>query len=400
MPEIYDGNTDTTYALENARIFQSAWYPNGLVVQTGPGTNDWGVAVLDADIFESFAEIGGEKASVADRTMTKTWVLNVQGALADTDREKPSVRAGKWWKYLDKSPTSHSPFTANTSMVELDTEGKIISHKLYHFGGNNPSTGTAVDAAEMIDFAPLSRTRVPGEPPIVGPKWVTLPGKLYQRARQNYATPLPDGKILIMGGNGGNLGGIENWSLHVQLFDPATGLISKMDKTKVPRDEHGIIQLYPDGRVFLGGQNRNGLVQSGDPEAPGGDPDLGVNCAQFFSPPYLFDANTNEAVRPQITSAPGTIDYGVDFNVGVDNTNVTSVVLIRTGSMSHSLNTDLRYVKVPFSQLGGNLLRVTAPVLPGSAIGGYYMLFVVDGNGVPSVAKKVILGRKVEQRPA
>jgi hypothetical protein len=401
VPEIYDGNTDTTYALENARLFHSGWYPNSLVVQTGPGVNDWGVAVIDGDLFETVAAAGGEFASVQDRTFTKTWVVDVQGALADPDREKPNLRAGKWLKYIDKSPSSHTPFSANANLIELDTKGRVISHKLYHFGGASTSNGQAVDTAEMIDFAPLSKTRVAGEPPIAPPKWVSLPGKLYQRARQNYATPLPDGKILILGGNGGTLPGIEAWSLHLQMFDPETGMITKMDKALVPRDEHGIVQLWPDATVYLGGQNKNGIVRAGDGDAPAGDSDLGVNVGQFYSPPYLYDSNTNSAARPVIKTSPKQIDYAVDFNVEVDSSaDIKSVVLIRSGSMSHSLCTDRRYVKVPFTNMGGNVLHVTAPVYPGTAVGGYYMLFVVNNKGVPSLSKKVILGGAVTSRGA
>lgn len=402
VPEVYDGDTDSIVTLENCRLYHSAWYPNGLLVQTGASETNWGVVVLDGDLFENVAEIGGEKAPTSDRNFTKSWLIDIQGATADPDRDQPQVRAGKHIKYLDKSTVSHSPFSANSNLMEIDEEGQVVSHKLYHFGGANATaTGGASDVAEVLDLTPLSKVREPGAPPLAMPKWSVLPGKLYQRARQNYATPLPDGKIVIMGGNGGSLPGIEAWSLHLQVFDPSTGLISKMDKTFVPRDEHGIIQLFPDGRVYLGGQNRNGIVRTGDPEAPGGDPDLGVNCAQFFSPPYLFDAQTNDAVRPVITMSPKQIDYGIDFNVGVDAAaDIAQVVMIRTGSMSHSLNTDLRRVKVPFSKTSDNLLRVTAPVLPGTALGGYYMLFAINSQGVPSIAKKVVLGDRVAKRVA
>ena len=68
--------------------------------------------------------------------------------------------------------------------------------------------------------------------------------------------------------------------------------------------------------------------------------------------------------------------------------------------MSHALSTDRRYIKVPFSSIGANMLRVTAPVLRGTAIGGYWYLFVVKKNGVPSVAKIFVLGDEVEKRVA
>lgn len=410
VPEVYDGTTDTTLALENARLYHSGWYPDSMVVQAGPGVNDWKVIVLDGDLFENLLPIGGEIANSSDRTFTKTWLVDVQGAMNDPDREKPQIRAGKWLKYIDASPTSHSPFSGGTSMMEIDTQGRVVFHRLFHFGGSDPVSGANVPWAEMIDLAPLSKVRLPGDAPIAGPKWVRLKSTLYQRALQNYVTPLPDGNMVILGGNGGTNGGIENWSLHLQMvyatnelsvLTNGLGMITKMDKCLVPRDEHGIIQLYPDATVFCGGQNRNGIVRSGDDAAPGGDSDLGVNCAQFYRPPYLFDANTNDAVRPVISAAPKRVDFGVDYNITVANSgDIGSVCMIRPGSMSHALCTDRRYIKLPFSQIGGNMLRVTAPVLRGTAIGGYWYLFVVNKQGVPSVAKIFVLGDEVEKRVA
>jgi hypothetical protein len=410
VPEVYDGTTDTTTTLENARLFHSAWYPNSLVVQTGPGINDWKVAVVDGELFESILPSGGEISGIQDRNFTKTWLVDVQGAMADPEREKTQVRAGKWLKYVDRSPSSHSPFSGNANLMEIDAEGKIVFHRLFHFGGSEPTNGVNVPWIEMIDFAPLSKPTLAGEAPAPGPKWVRLQSTLYQRAIQNYASVLPDGNIILLGGNGGTNGGIENWSLHLQMLyatneigvlTSSQGMMAKMDKTLVPRDEHGIIQLYPDGTVYCGGQNRNGIVRVGNDAAPGGDADLGVNCAQFYKPPYLFDANTNAAVRPVIASAPKRVDFGVDYNVVVDNADdISSVCMIRPGSMSHSLNTDRRYIKVPFASIGGNMLRVTAPVLRGTAIGGYWYLFVLNKKGVPSVAKIFVLGDEVQKRVA
>jgi len=46
------------------------------------------------------------------------------------------------------------------------------------------------------------------------------------------------------------------------------------------------------------------------------------------------------------------------------------------------------------------MLRVTAPVLRGTAVGGYWYLFVVSKSGVPSVSKIFVLGDEVEKRVA
>jgi hypothetical protein len=81
-----------------------------------------------------------------------------------------------------------------------------------------------------------------------------------------------------------------------------------------------------------------------------------------------------------------------------DAASITNLCIIRTGSMSHALCTDRRYIKLAYSNIGGNVLRVSAPVLPGTAIGGYYLLFVVNNNGVPAIGKKVALGTDVAAR--
>lgn len=399
VPEIYDGTQDKTYALENARLIWPAWYPNSCVVQTGPNEEDWKVLVNSALLFEDAAESGGELGSASSETAARnTFLIDVQGALSDPDRNSPNVREGKWIQYVATATNTFAPFSANVDLEELDTAGNVVTHRLYHFGGRNTS-GTVTSSAMYLELKDLAKVRLPGDPPTPMPQWTTVPGTLYQRARQNYACPLPNGQVIIIGGNGSGATGIEDWSLHVQLFDPTTGLISKMDKSGVPRDEHGIIHLWPDGRIFMGGQNRNGICVSGDPFAPSGDSDLGVTCCQFYTPPYLFDANTNEPVRPVITTAPKQIDYGVDFNIGVDDaSSITNVCIVRTGSMSHGLCTDRRYIKLPYSNVGGNVLRVTAPVLPGTAVGGYYLLFVMKNNGAPAMGKKVILGTQVYSR--
>lgn len=401
VPEIYDGNLDKTFALENARLIWPAWYPNSQVVQTGPAAKDWKVLVNSALLFEDAAEAGGEIGTASSETAARnTFLIDVQGALADPNINTPNIREGKFIQYVATATNTFAPFSSNCDLEEIDTAGNVVSHRLYHFGGRN-TTGTTTASGMYLETAGLSKVRLPGDAPTPMPDWTTIPGTLYQRARQNYATPLPNGQVIIIGGNGAGVAGsgIEDWSLHVQMFDPTTGLIKKMDKSGVPRDEHGIIHLWPDGRVYMGGQNRNGICVSGDPFAPSGDSDLGVTCAQFYTPPYLFDANTNEAVRPVITAYAKTIDYGIDFNVTVDNdTTITNVCIIRTGSMSHGLCTDRRYIKLPYSKIGGNVLRVTAPVLPGSAVGGYYLLFVVNNNGTPAMGKKVILGSAVASR--
>ena len=425
VPEVYDAKTDSFIALENSPLFHSGWYPNGAVVQTGPGRADWKVVMQDGELLGNVAAAdpltGGPHkpaGSVTDRQFRKLWMLDVQGAMKDPSVNTPpanhltSTETPKYFTFVDDATSSHTAFTGNANIVKLDKTGKVLSHKLTHFGGQNATSGNSA-IVEEIDFAPLFAKPKPGQTQTM-PQWKTV-GKMYQPGRQNYATPLPDGKILLLGGNGGSLPGIEAWSLHMQMYDPAIGAnyvydpaipfaqdtgnsVTKMAKTLIPRDEHGIIQLMPDATVYLGGQNRNGLVRLGDPIAPLGDSDLGVPVGQLYRPPYLFDQNAFPAQRPLILKSPSIVDYGRPFTVDYASlSGVKSVAMIRTGCMSHSLNTDIRMV-VPAFKKTGNKLTIYPPKLPGTAIGGYWMLFVVDENGVPSTAAKFQLGRDIEKR--
>ena len=512
--EVYDAAQDKTFALENAPFFHNAWYPNGVVVQTGPGRNDWKVAVNDGD------HLGAAKAktangatdayrsSLSNNLFHNTWLFDLQAALKDPNHDKPpgdaatttEITQDKYHVKLSEAASSHSEFTGAASIVELDKLGRVISHKLTHMGGTrdtassplaedaeigatqlvvtfkgtgdadkpglyNVTTGTGPtattervyvttvtpnaqttptptgfpttatltlrapglvakrtattpaattvsingtsDTAEEIDFAGLSAKVKKGQtPPPV--KWKVV-GQLYQPGRQNYCTPLPDGTVIILGGNGGTLPNIERWSLHTQLYDPAkaagytptdlsTNSVRTLAKTLIPRDEHGIIQLMPDATVYLGGQNRNGIVVAGDSYAVQGDPDLGVPCAQIMYPPYLYDKRNEPAERPVISKAPAVVDYGKPFKVSMlSRKKIKTVSLIRTGAMSHSINNDVRLVKVAFKQSGANL-TVYPPKFEGTAIAGYYQLFIVNEDGTPSKGVKVQLGQYISKR--
>ena len=51
----------------------------------------------------------------------------------------------------------------------------------------------------------------------------------------------------------------------------------------------------------------------------------------------------------------------------------------------------LTVICAPYTPRARGELRVLAPKRPAQAVPGTSMLFVVDGNGVPSVGKEVVL---------
>jgi hypothetical protein len=101
----------------------------------------------------------------------------------------------------------------------------------------------------------------------------------------------------------------------------------------------------------------------------------------IYSPPYLF-----KGARPAISSAPATVSYGQTFFVQTANAaSIAKVTWIRLPSVTHAFNMNQRINRLSFSQATGGL-NVTAPSNPNLCPPGHYMLFILDGNGVPSVA--------------
>jgi hypothetical protein len=84
------------------------------------------------------------------------------------------------------------------------------------------------------------------------------------------------------------------------------------------------------------------------------------------------------------------VGYGQSFTVqSADAASIAKVTWIRLGSVTHAFNRNQRMNYLPFSVSGSGTLTVTAPANANLAPPGHYMLFIVDGRGVPSVAKIV-----------
>jgi len=64
---------------------------------------------------------------------------------------------------------------------------------------------------------------------------------------------------------------------------------------------------------------------------------------------------------------------------------------IRLSSTTHAFNQNQRINRLSFSQTAGGL-SVTAPASANLAPPGHYMLFILNGSGVPSVAQVIRVG--------
>jgi hypothetical protein len=234
-------------------------------------------------------------------------------------------------------------------------------------GGGDPPT----NSAEVIDLNQAS------------PSWRTVPGMAFAR-RQLNATILADGQVLVTHGTSGSGFNDVTSGIHAaELWNPATESWSTMASESRSRMYHSTALLLPDARVLSSGSGEGGgvLYENSD------------FTSQVFTPPYLFNPDGTLAARPSITSAPPTISYNQTFTVEIPaGGSVTRGTLVRLSSVTHAFNQSQLIYPLTFSATGPTTLTAVGPSSANLAPPGPYMLFLVNGGGVPSVARMVTVG--------
>jgi hypothetical protein len=205
------------------------------------------------------------------------------------------------------------------------------------------------------------------------PVWQQTQSMRFPRTFHNLTT-LPDGTVLVAGGETTKDGvNLANAVLPTELWSPVSLTWQTMASLRVPRMYHSSAILLPDGRVLMAGGGRDAGATD-------------QRSAEIYSPPYLF-----KGARPTITSAPTQTPYGSTFFVATpDAASIASVALIRPAATTHAFNEDQGFVNLSFQKVAGGI-NVQAPANANLAPPGYYMLFLVNTNGVPSVAPFVQL---------
>ena len=279
---------------------------------------------------------------------------------------------------FDPSTNTWSGVIANTNYGGARTYGSSVlfpltpangyKPKVIIFGGGNPSVATT----EIIDLSAST------------PAWVYGPSMSQPRIEMN-ATMLPNGKILTVGGSL-NDEDTATASLQADLYDPATNTMGSAGSNAFPRLYHSVSLLLPDATVWVAG----------------GNPSRGSyeQHVEIYTPPYLYNSSGSLATRPSITSVtPGVIGFGTSFQVQTpDAAKIASVVIMKDGSVTHAFNMDQRLVGLSFTA-GSGVLNVTGPPNGNIAPPGYYMIFLINTSGVPSVAKFVQVSKTPTDTP-
>jgi hypothetical protein len=255
-------------------------------------------------------------------------------------------------------------------------------------GGTQPGTD-AINDVEMIDFSEKH------------PKYKSIKPLKHPRYYA-YAVLLPDQSVLVLGGKIGTKGHTHtqthtqmnsNKNIHKQkklemvrhealeevphdhhavlepeLFNPKDNNWHPMASMKLDRLYHANALLLPDGRVMTAGSN----------------PERRINelRIELYRPPYLFRGS-----RPEISKSPNSITYGQEFEIQTnDNANhINAIALIRPSVTTHCVNTEQRYVGLEFHIKNSNILSAKTPLNRNILPPGYYMLFIVAKDDIPSI---------------
>jgi len=234
----------------------------------------------------------------------------------------------------------------------------------------------ATDTAEIFQFDPQNHNASHWRAP--------EGGNMRSRRFMSDATLLPDGSVLVANGAArGQADHSHDPVLDVELFDSATETWSALAPINRPRLYHSTALLLPDARVLISGNTRHWNPANEIEDA----------TLEIYSPPYLF-----RGPRPSISQAPAEISYNTDFEVlSPDAGAIQSVVLMRPGSVTHTNNMDQRHLGLSIVRRLADRLVVRAPRDGTWAPPGFYMLFVLNGDRVPSTGRFLRLSPQLQR---
>ena len=202
----------------------------------------------------------------------------------------------------------------------------------------------------------------------LSPSWepqVNLPlaaGQIQPTSRVNVnLVLLPDSTVFV---SGGAAAGEPTW-----IFNPLTQAWSEMDAAPIERKYHSHALLLPTGEVMSCGWMNNTI--------------------EVFSPPYMF------RTRPVISASPSLVHHGHQFTIDTpDASSIRKVVLVRPMAPTHNTDSEQKVIQLLFSQTGANTVSATMPNgwhPHSTGQRGYYMLFILNDEGTPSVANWIYL---------
>ena len=199
---------------------------------------------------------------------------------------------------------------------------------------------------------------------------------LRETRRYPNVVTLPDDTVMITGGSVEYRGRHLSDVLQTDIFDPATGRLTPAADPHVGRNYHSNAILLPTGQVLVMGSDP--LFDDAESKIPG----TFEQRVEIYSPPYLFRGD-----RPETLTGPRAVDRGatLEFSSGSAE-DVVKARLVRPSAATHQVDPEQRSVAVDVAAAGPGRVALTMPRDEGVLPTGWYMLFGLDADGVPSEA--------------
>jgi PKD repeat protein len=363
IPDITIFSASTESWSRSAQMRRGRWYPTATTLGNGDvvilaGRDQAGVVVAEPEVW---SEGSVRVLSGASRNLP----YYPRAFLAPNGKlflAGPSQTT----RYLDPAGSGSWTTVGDRLYVYRDFGAAVMydAGKILYIGG-----GLTTNTAEIIDLNSPT------------PRWEWTGSMMFARRNLN-ATILPTGEVLVTGGSSSTTPKDITMAVReTELWNPTSGTWTVLASNAVRRTYHSTSILMPDGRVLHAGSGEGGGVPN-------------EQNAELFSPPYLF-----RGPRPTISAAPSRVAYGTSFKVTTPNAAaITKVSLIRLGSVTHSFDTSQRFQWLSFARESG-ALSITLPMSRNRTPPGHYMLFILNQDGVPSVAKIVKVGSESEPDP-
>ncbi|MGQ0716414.1 MAG: galactose oxidase-like domain-containing protein [Pseudonocardiales bacterium] len=198
---------------------------------------------------------------------------------------------------------------------------------------------------------------------------------LAEPTRYLNAVILPDDTVLTTGGSRDYRGKGASDNYITRIYNPTVGTFQVAASPRVGRNYHSEALLLPDGRVVVLGSDP--LFGDEDNSTPG----TFEQRIEIYSPPYLYHGS-----RPELTDGPTVLERGAtaEFRTS-DPDSIATARLIRPSAVTHATDVGQRSVALDIVRKDRGI-SLTVPTQAGLVLPGWYMLFVTDRRGTPSVA--------------
>ncbi|MGY1435931.1 radical copper oxidase GlxA [Streptomyces reniochalinae] len=213
---------------------------------------------------------------------------------------------------------------------------------------------------------------------------------LYDKVRYPSSVILPDDTVLTTNGSGQYRGKSDSNVLKSAIYDPKANAYEEAAAPLVGRNYHSGGLLLPDGRVMTFGSDS---LYADKANTKPGEFDQRI---EIYTPPYLNKGKKQPDLRDAGESRR-TVAAGdrVSFR-SKDAGSLKKLRLVRPGSFTHVTNVEQSSVALKMTRSGDGKVTTTIPDDPSLVTPGWWMVFAVDDDGIPSEARWI----KVEVDPA